>query len=477
MSASLSRRQFILGASGGLVLAGCSVPSPGEKSRPINTVDDLLADEVFYVAHRGSMDNWPEHTVEAYQQAVAAGATAIEVSVSATADRQLVCHHDLTTLRMTGADRVIADTTYDELAGLLNDARPWLGDKSLLLPIPLLHDVLTTHATHSVVFIEDKQRTNTAALLDLMDTYPHPTRHFVWKQPALAEVPPEVTRRGYKTWGYLTNEDFDVVAAESLQGLAQRHDLLGIHHSAPNELITKLVQTGTPVVVWEVHTRSLRDRLMNLGVRGMMCSNIPYVTTADARASADVFATGLRGAGDLPWALAWTHQPEIISSGSSILLSHGDKASYCMGSLCPVPASSYSINFEMRWPDSLPRDGDHAGLAFGQRDDSPYRVREPSSSGGYHMILRSDGELVLFGRVADEIDGYELGRTSTAQPVTGVWMSFQIDVSAESIRCSRTDGEGGSVSVSSDVYRGGYFSLCRNYFEYPPVEFRAVTVT
>ncbi|MHA7155258.1 glycerophosphodiester phosphodiesterase [Arthrobacter sp. TMN-50] len=423
------------------------------------------------------MDNWPEHTMEAYQQAVASGAKAIEVSLSATADHQLVCHHDLNTLRLTGIDRVIADTTYEELAGLLNDARQWLGDKSLLLPIPRLRDVLNTHAAHSVIFVEDKQAKNSTALLDLMDSYPQPNQHFVWKQPALAEVPPEVTRRGYRTWGYLTNEDFDVVATENLQGLAQRHDLLGIHHSAPNDLITKLVQTGTPVIVWEVHTRSQRDRLTDLGVRGMMCSNIPYVTTATAQASADVFATGLRAPGDLPWALAWTHQPEIISSGSSILLSHSDKASYCMGSLCPVPASGYSISFEMRWPDSLPRDGDHAGLAFGQRDDSVYRVREVSASGGYHLVVRGDGELVIFGRVANEINGYELGRMTTAPPVVGEWMSFRIDVSDQTIQCARLDVQERTMTVATDVYRGGYFSLCRNYYDYPPVEFRGISVT
>ncbi|MBP2217732.1 glycerophosphodiester phosphodiesterase family protein [Arthrobacter sp. CAN_C5] len=471
-----SRRRFLAGASGAILLAGCSARNPVQQVHPVHTVDGLLAEAVFYVAHRGSMDNWPEHTADAYTQSLAAGAKAIEISLSATADGELVCHHDLNTLRMTGVDRVIAETKFDGLRSLQNNARQWLGPNSFLLPIPRLQDVLDSHAAHSVIFIEDKQGTNTAALLDLMDSYPDSTQHFVWKQPALVDVPDEVTRRGYKTWGYLPADDFGVLE-EGLERLVSRYDLLGIHHSAPDDLIRTLVQGGIPVMVWEVHTRSMRDRLVGLGVRGMMCSNIPYVTTSSARSRADIFATGLRGHGDLPWALAWTHQPEIISSGSSILLAHSDKASYCMGSLCPVPTSNYSINFEMRWPETLPRDRDHAGVAFGQRDDSPYRVRAPADSGGYHLIIRRDGELVLFGRVAGEVDGYPLGRVLTLPPVVGEWMRFRIEVTSSTLRCVRLDDGSGTVTARTDVYRGGYFSLCRNYWEYPPVEFRGVSVT
>lgn len=470
----LSRRMFLAGTSGAVLLVGCSAPAP--EPRPVYTVDGVLADPVFYVAHRGSMDNWPEHTAEAYAQSVAAGARAIEISLSRTADGVLVCHHDLNTLRMTGVDRVIAESTFEELTRLQNNARPWLGPNSFLLPIPRLRDVLDKHAANAVIFIEDKQGDNAPALLDLMDSYPDSTEHFVWKQPALSDVPAEVSRRGYTTWGYLTEDDFGFAERTSLTGLAERYDLLGIHHAAPDDLIRKVVGLKKPVIVWEVHRRSQRDRLVDLGVRGMMCSNIPYITTTTARATSDIFAAGLRGDGDLPWALAWTHQPEIDSSASLIRLSHEDKASYCMGSLCPVPTADYSITFEMRWPEALPREGDHAGIAFGQRDDSVYRVREPSPTGGYHLIVRRDGTFALFGRVAEAVDGYEVGSAPTAKPVPGEWMSFRIDVSAEDVRCTRLDAGGGTFTARTDVYRGGYFSLCRNYYEYPPVEFRGISV-
>ncbi|MCU1573166.1 MAG: hypothetical protein JWO93_1248 [Micrococcaceae bacterium] len=465
----------MLGA-GTVFLAACS-PEPEAKGTPSSvTVRDLRSGNPFYIAHRGSMDNWPEHTAEAYEQSLTYGASAIEVSVSSTADGQLICHHDTNALRMTGVDVNFADVPYERVQALQNDARPWLGPNSYLLPVPLLRDVLDAAAAKAVIFIEDKQGTNTTALLDLMDTYPNPTEHFVWKQSALAAQPGAVSDRGYTTWGYFPEEDFDTIDSGDLNGATSAFDLLGIQHTASDDQIRALVALGKPVICWEVHTRWLRDRLVELGVQGIMCSNIPYVTTNEARSRTDAFATGLRGFGDLPWALAWTHQPTIRPKTSSLALDHVDKASYCMGSMCPIVQDRYVLGFEMRWPEREPRDGDHAGVAFGQKDDSPYRIREAGAVGGYHLVLRQDGLLELFGRESGSESGYSLGRVQTDKPVPGQWMQFRIEVNPGNIRCGRIDGTGWSFTAESSVYRGGYFSLCRNYYDYPPVEFRGVSV-
>lgn len=159
-------------------------------------------------------------------------------------------------------------------------------------------------------------------------------------------------------------------------------DLIGVQWQATDQDIRRAVSFGKPVVCWEIHTRSERDRVVNLGVQGIMCANIPYVMTDAPSAKADAYVTGLRAPGDLPYALAWTHQPVIQQSTSSVRLDHPVKASYIMGSMCPVEGEAgYRILVEMRWPEKLPQETEHAGVAFGQNDDSPYRVREPSRIG------------------------------------------------------------------------------------------------
>lgn len=463
----ISRRRLLILGTAALALAACMPAEP----QPVNyTVKDLLATTPFYVAHRGSGDNWPEHTRAAYARSVAAGARAIEVSVQATKDGVLVCHHDLSTLRMTGVDLIIADTTYAELERLNVDARAWLGPNSVVLPIPKLKDVLDDHASRRVIFIEDKQGTNTAAILELMESYPNPTEHFVWKQPAPSRRFKVVQAKGYTSWGYFAPEDFDKVAQ-----LAPDFDYLGIYHTAPESLVKEMVATGKPVICWEIHTRSLRDTMSAWGVQGMMCSNIPYVTTAVSRSTSDQFASGLRSAGDLPSPLALSRQP-LIEPGTASVRMVEHKSSYCIGSMCPIPRSDYTINFDMAWPEKVPADYEHAGIAFGQENDASYVVREASTANGYHVVLRGSGSLELFSRQATLVSGKLVGQVQTSQPRAGSWMRFRIQLSGSKITVERIDGAGWRFSVSDNTFRGRYFSLNQNYDKGPSTLFRGISV-
>lgn len=481
-ASGLSRREVLALGAAGFVLAGCSgradadTEEPGEpEPAPVHTVESMLAAAPFLVAHRGSWDNWPEHTMTAYRESVNAGAVALEISVSATKDGTLICHHDLDTGRTTGTKLVIKDTAYAELAELKVDARAWLGPNAVPEKIPLLKDVLDAFAETHVLFIDDKQGTNAKALLDLMDSYPDSRSHFIWKQSAQAAQIDAVSKRGYSSWGYFTVEQLDLVPE-----LADRFTFLGVHHSASDAAIKKVMSVGKPVICWEVHTRELRDRLLGLGVSGLMCANLPYLATDEPIATSDSFGDGIRAAGDLPWMVnqGWEFQPELTTAGGTLLMSAPANSSYRLGSLGPVRREIYSIQFDMRWPEALPTDNSlHAGIAFGQDDDRPYRVLIPSEVGGYHLVVRITGEMTLLLRSPGESGGLRLNSVETQAVNVGEWMTFKIDIDPDSIRYSRLDGAGWSGATSNRKYRGGYFSLARNYSEDCPVEFRSVKVT
>lgn len=468
----LSRRDFLLVSTASLALAGCreqSAPAPPAKKF---TVESLLGTTPFYIAHRGSGDNWPEHTALAYSSAIAYGVKAIEVSVCSTSDGILVCHHDLNTLRLTGHDLDISQQTYAALERLRNDARQWLGPASQPQPIPKLKDVLDAHAATHVIFIEDKQATNTKALLDLMDGYPDAQDHFVWKQTSSSTARVEAMARGYKTWGYFMDGSSD-----TYQKYAPNFDYLGLYHAATDAEIAALVAYGKPVIVWEVHTRSMRDRLLALGVRGFMCSNIPYVTNDVALNTSDSFASGIRSPGDLPWVINWDLQPQLKPDAGSVELADGSDFSYSMGSLCPVPAGSYSIAFELRWRGPVPSGSGLAGIAFGLADDRPYRPKVPGTSGGYHLLIDEKGMLELQRRAADGAVTERLASTSTATPEPDQWMKFSVNVTPDGVRCSRLDAGVQSITAADTAHRGGYFVLCKAYDGEQPLEFRFVTVS
>lgn len=72
----------------------------------------------YFIAHRGSGDIYPEHSMEGYLAAVRAGARCLEISVGSTSDGRLVCMHDPTCDRTTSAKGTIAALPSTVLRGV-----------------------------------------------------------------------------------------------------------------------------------------------------------------------------------------------------------------------------------------------------------------------------------------------------------------------------------------------------------------------
>lgn len=242
-------------------------------------ISDLLAENPFYIAHRGSGDNWPEHTYRAYSNSIAHGMKAIEVSANRSSDGVFICHHDSDTQRMCGQKYVITETPWSVLETLSTTALKTDNIYQSRPSISLLVDVLDDFAATQVIFIEDKSGANALDLLDLMDTYPNSTNHFVWKAWAGAGQYAAAQARGYKSWGFFMSEDL-----VNLPVWGARHHFLGADLKMTDAEISSVVSYGLennkPVISWEIHTPADRARAMRLGVKGMMTSNILAVRRA-----------------------------------------------------------------------------------------------------------------------------------------------------------------------------------------------------
>jgi glycerophosphoryl diester phosphodiesterase len=84
----------------------------------VSTGSAWLERRVIAYAHQGGAWESPSSTLFAIRRAVAAGATAIELDVHATADGELVVCHDATVDRTTAASGLIASFTLAELRQL-----------------------------------------------------------------------------------------------------------------------------------------------------------------------------------------------------------------------------------------------------------------------------------------------------------------------------------------------------------------------
>ncbi|MBH5336052.1 glycerophosphodiester phosphodiesterase [Streptomyces pactum] len=77
------------------------------------------------VAHRGASHDHPEHTLAAYEQAIADGADALECDVRLTADGRLVCLHDRRVERTSDGRGAVSALTLAQLDAL--DFGSWKG--------------------------------------------------------------------------------------------------------------------------------------------------------------------------------------------------------------------------------------------------------------------------------------------------------------------------------------------------------------
>ena len=89
------------------------MPAPHGADRPGSSA-------VQVVAHRGSSEDSPEHTLEAYKRAIAEGADALECDVRLTRDGHLVCVHDRRIDRTSTGRGVVSTLELDVQAIITN---------------------------------------------------------------------------------------------------------------------------------------------------------------------------------------------------------------------------------------------------------------------------------------------------------------------------------------------------------------------
>ncbi len=114
----------------------------------------LTADDVEIVAHRGASYDAPENTLESVKLGWEQGADAVEVDVYLSKDGYIVVHHDSDTKKTAGVNRKVVDQTLAELQQLDVGARK--GAKWNGVRIPELDDVLVTIPEGKRMFVEVK---------------------------------------------------------------------------------------------------------------------------------------------------------------------------------------------------------------------------------------------------------------------------------------------------------------------------------
>ena len=106
------------------------------------------------IAHRGASFDAPENTLGAVNLAWKLGADAVEIDVYLTNDHRIVVIHDYTTNRTSGVEKIVANSSFDELRTL--DVGNWKDKKWAGQKIPSLEEVLKTVPRGKRLFVEIK---------------------------------------------------------------------------------------------------------------------------------------------------------------------------------------------------------------------------------------------------------------------------------------------------------------------------------
>jgi glycerophosphoryl diester phosphodiesterase len=240
-------------------------PAPGSGG-PRSRWPFLDWDGPIPIAHRGGAGEQPENTMTAFAASVALGYRYVETDVHATADGILLAFHDHTLDRVTDMSGTIASLPYTEI----RNAR--VGDD----PIPLLEDVLGTWPELRV-HVDAKHLAAAAPLVAAIDRTAAHDRVCVG---AFSDRTVRALRRlshgRICTWMGrleilgLRMASLGLPAVRSDAGCTQVPTRRGRLPLVDRRFLDLAHRRGVGVHVWAINERSEMERLLDLGVDGLL---------------------------------------------------------------------------------------------------------------------------------------------------------------------------------------------------------------
>lgn len=472
-------------AAGGVVLPGIGACTQADGSY---TIEQWRADrgQQFLVAHRGSGDVFPEHTLEAYEGALDWGAKAIEISVVMTSDGVLVCQHDLTFDRTTNLKgRVASQPSNVLINGRVNIGRlgpRWNGERAP--KISRLDDVLRRLGKRCVIVIEAKDDSAFPGVLRLISERGLERSTMIKLHYATKRIP-EARKAGLPMFVYIgAPDEFTEQRVKGVAALLDpRSDVLVVPAAddsgpLPDDKLKIATDTGVPVWVFPVHRRWEVDHFFQRGVQAVMASSYGYLSRVVQPLRATDWQSGAIAPGEMTrfpdadaYGFGW---PE---DGVIQLSAQRRQAFITLGQLAPLERSRgpYRVTLDIR-VDVQPTDPkSNFTVCFAHADDRYYEHRQGTLD-GYHAMLRMDGTLELRSHTAGSESGSELAKGADGPaPVVGTWLTLTLDVDERTISWSRAD-TGATVNTVNSEFRGDYMHIGRSATD-GKISVRNVSVT
>ena len=222
-------------------------------------------------AHRGSSSEAPENTIPAFEKAIEEGADYVEMDVRLTSDGELVLMHDPSTERTTGVDKLVCDTTYEELQQL--DAGAEFSDEYAGTKIPTLQEAIDTCKGKVMMNIELKTVRNDGELeakvaQELKENNMEEQCIVTsFKQRSLVRIKkddPDIVTGYIYSFGYSNRTNYEAMDVLSIDA-----------RYLTRQVVTGAHKKGIMVCAWTVNTSSEMRRMMAIGVDNIITDRVP----------------------------------------------------------------------------------------------------------------------------------------------------------------------------------------------------------
>jgi glycerophosphoryl diester phosphodiesterase len=398
----------------------------------------------FVIAHRGGALQVPEHTMEGYRVAVGQGLPVIEQDVVTLADGGLGVMHDGTVDRMTTSSGNVADHTSVSWKQLDIDASVTLGGgwPDGLRP-PLFDEVLTEFGNRVLLCAEAKSWDAMEPMTRALERRGIDPGSVLLQSFALADCRLARARGWDVIW--LGSTDVARAGAEGIGWIGPEA------RRVTPAVCADAHAAGVEVACWTVDRRHQRDALVADGVDAVFSDDPVYLAGEAGRRTSDLFARQVW----LPGMLADTSRGRFFPDDSSWGFEvSGTATSTLMGFLAPPDPAAFTVCVDLRLDETRADGRTSGGWLFLSTDDRRYRPSAPRSPGadGYQFVLRADGDLEV-RRVTEGVPTVLAGSTGGTAAPRGSYVPLRITVTGSSLRFTRTDVAGRTVTVADTSHR------------------------
>jgi glycerophosphoryl diester phosphodiesterase len=240
----------------------------------------------FIIAHRGSPNLYPEHTLEAYRASLADGNWFVEADCYLLADGAVGIMHDETIDRTTTAKGRTETQTAASWGNLQVDGSRIIGGRFGKQKVPLLNDVLDEFAGRAILVLEAKNRGSGKAIVEALRNRQISKDQVLVNSFAPDELKPAI-EAGYEACLNFAKEE-GAPDPSTYAGKGIRY--VSLHKSFSADYVQRAKKAHLVVLGYTVNRQNEKVALLAKGFDGLYSDDPVYVSGTGYQRREDPYA-------------------------------------------------------------------------------------------------------------------------------------------------------------------------------------------